>query len=124
MALMGTRVFGSQAQTICEMTGYRNNFRVEARGFQGGIWVLWNSDEMDIAVLNSQDQFVTVKVDPQDQVEWLLTFIYASPHSSTRVSLWPELQRLATEYHRPWLLAGDFNETASLEERNMVARKC
>ena len=118
VALLETRISGFRAQSICTKSGFRNSFRVEARGFQGGIWVLWNADEIDIAVLNSHEQFVTVEIKSQGQVDWLLTFIYASPQPQTREVLWQELQHRASEYQRPWLLAGDFNETASLEERN------
>ena len=128
VALVETRVLGARAQAICEPTGFRNNFCIKARGFQGEIWVLWNSDELDIEVINSREQFVMIKVHQQGQMDWLVTFVYASPHTSTRDSLWPELQQLASEYHRPWLLAGDFNETSSLEEWNHggpeILRKC
>ena len=51
-------------------------------------------------------------------MSWLLTFIYASPHIQTRDTLWQELQSFASECSKPWLLAGNFNETTSIEERN------
>ena len=118
VAMVETRVSGPRAQNICDLVGFRNNFRVEARGFQGGIWVLWNSDELDIEVLTAKEQFVMMKINPQGQLTWVLTIIYASPQITTRDTLWPDLQQFASDYHGPWLLAGDFNETATLEERN------
>jgi len=118
VALFETRISGPRAQQVCERIGFRNFFRVDAQGFQGGIWVLWNSDEFDVDVLNTHEQFVTVEIKPHGHPSWNLTFVYASPHLQTRELLWPQLQHLATDYQKPWLLAGDFNETATLEERN------
>ena len=40
VALVETRISGTQAQAVCDKIGFRNNYRAEARGFQGGIWVL------------------------------------------------------------------------------------
>jgi len=118
IALFETRLSGPRAQQVCERIGFRNSFRVEAQGFQGGIWVLWNSDEFHVAVLDTHDQFVTVEINLHDHPSWNLTFVYASPQLQSRDLLWPQLQHLATQYHKPWLLVGDFNETATLEERN------
>jgi len=128
VALFETRISGTRAQQVCERIGFRNSFRVDAQGFQGGIWVLWNSDEIEIEVLNTHEQFVTVEIKPHGHPSWNLTLVYASPQVQTRELLWPQLQHLATEYRKPWLLAGDFNETATPEERNHcnteVLRRC
>ena len=118
VALVETRISRRRAQAVCDKIGFRNCFRVEAQGFQGGIWVLWNSDEIGVAVRNSHEQFVTVEVQPHDRMSWLLTIVYASPHTQHRDILWQKLQQFASVHDKPWLLAGDFNETISLEERN------
>jgi len=123
VALVETRISGAKAQDVCNRVGFRNWFRVEAQGFQGGIWVFWNSDETDLVVLNSHDQFVTVEVKPQGLASWILTFNYASPQLHNRDILWPQLQQFASTVGKPWLLAGDFNETVSLEERNHGVRR-
>ena len=54
----------------------------------------------------------------QGQVSWVLTVIYTNPHSHIRDWLWQELQGFAIDCMKPWLLAGDYNETISLEECN------
>jgi len=51
-------------------------------------------------------------------LSWILTCVYASPQPQTREILWQKLLSLATEIQKPWLLAGDFNKTVSIEERN------
>lgn len=32
---------------VCKRKGRKNWFRVEADGFSGGIWLLWNKDEVE-----------------------------------------------------------------------------
>jgi len=118
LALVETRISRRKAQAVCDRIGYDGCFRVEAQGFQGGIWVLWNSNEIGVDVVKSHEQFVTVEVKPQNRRSWLLSVVYASPHIQLREILWQELQRFASEHQKPWLLAGDFNETTCLEERN------
>ena len=118
VALVETRVSGAKAQAVCAKIGFRNCFRVEAQGFQGGIWVLWQSDEFDIVVTSSHEQYVTIEIKPHSRPSWVLTIVYAGPHVQNRAVLWPQLQQFASETTKPWLVAGDFNETIDLEERN------
>ena len=118
MALVETRISGPKARSVCDSIGFSRNIRVEAHGFQGGIWVLWHEDEVDIEVICTHEQFVTVGIKSHGQVSWILTVIYASPHTQMRDILWQDLQRFAVDCGKPWLLAGDFNETVSLKERN------
>jgi len=118
IALIETRISGVRAQITCDKISYRNCFRVEAQGLQGGIWVLWNADELEVKVLNSQTQCVTVEITSPGRLSWLLTCVYASPHPQIRETLWQRLESFAATFHKPWLLVGDFNETISLDERN------
>jgi len=108
----------SRAQAACHSTGFRRSFRIEAQGFQGGIWVLWHEEEIDIDIIQSHEQFVTVGVKSHNSISWFLTFIHGSPHTQIRDILWQELHQFATTCRLPWLLAGDFNDTTSLDERN------
>jgi len=65
VALVETRISGVRAQSVNKKIGFRNCFRVEAQGFQGGIWVLWNEEEMEIEILTSHAQFVTMELKQQ-----------------------------------------------------------
>ena len=98
IGLVETRISGRKAQEVCDKIGFTNCFRVVAQGFQGGIWVLWNSHEIVVEVVFSHDQFVTVEITPPNNRRWFLTVVYASPHAHMRETLWQELQRCAAEY--------------------------
>jgi len=48
---------------------------------------------------------------------WIFTAVYAIPHEARRQSLWHQMNDFSANNSQPWLLAGDFNETKSMEER-------
>jgi len=54
--------------------------------------------------------------------------VYASPSLHCRGELWDKLSHFASKTTQPWMLAGDFNETKSLKERDHggsdMAKKC
>ncbi|KAJ8431281.1 hypothetical protein Cgig2_007614 [Carnegiea gigantea] len=49
---------------------------------------------------------------------WFLTIVYGNPHVQVRERLWTELHQFSAQCSIPWLVARDFNETTSMEERN------
>ncbi|KAL8138298.1 hypothetical protein V2J09_004299 [Rumex salicifolius] len=42
LALFETHIFGAQAQAACDGMDLSRSIRVEAMGFGGGVWLLWN----------------------------------------------------------------------------------
>lgn len=47
--------------------------------------------------------------------------IYASPIPNLRDQVWENLESLADNMEKPWLVAGDFNDTVSLDESHSTA---
>ena len=43
--------------------------------------------------------------------------IYASPRSEERCILWNNLSRVAEMHNKPWVIAGDFNEPLTDEDK-------
>ncbi|KAI9106408.1 hypothetical protein K1719_021936 [Acacia pycnantha] len=68
--------------------------REEAEGFSGGIWMLWNLDELCVDVLVKNDQFIHCKLQLEGK-ELLFTAIYASPSEQRRHITWDLLRTLA-----------------------------
>ncbi|KAL2894986.1 putative RNA-directed DNA polymerase from transposon X-element [Bienertia sinuspersici] len=89
LVLVETHISGEQAQRICDRIGYTGQTRAEAQG---------------------RGYFVFLEDGAGDA-------IYASPDTSLRKELWDELERVKDAYSGPWLLAGDFNETLSMNSR-------
>ena len=118
LALAETHIAGSRAQSVYDRIGFRGCFRVEARGFEGGIWVLWKPEEVDSTIIHHHEQYITMEVKKRRCTTWILTVVCASPHTTQWEALWVELHQYASRCTSPRLLAGDFNETISLDDRN------
>ncbi|CAL8136355.1 unnamed protein product [Prunus armeniaca] len=65
--------------------GFTNHYIVNANGFSGGLWLLWNCNN-------------------------LLTVVYAHPCPGIRKFIWTYLDGVSDVAKLPWLVAGDFNE--------------
>ncbi|KAL2926667.1 Aspartate--tRNA(Asp/Asn) ligase [Bienertia sinuspersici] len=78
--------------------------RVEAQGFSGGIWVFLKSE--------------LVYIDPIEQSNQYITLPYTQALIHPNAKNYGELSDFASRHDKPWLLAGDFNETRFSWERN------
>ncbi|KAJ8440940.1 hypothetical protein Cgig2_020482 [Carnegiea gigantea] len=58
----------------------------------GGIWILWDSQDIDIETIQSQEQFITLWVTNGRQMCWLFTIDNASPHQQEREAFWADIQ--------------------------------
>ncbi|XP_010666673.1 uncharacterized protein LOC104883809 [Beta vulgaris subsp. vulgaris] len=129
VVLVETHLSGEQAQKICDKIGFQGQQRVEAQGFSGGIWLLWDTSFVSITSYGSHTQHLTVEIRKLGEDLWLFSAVYASPDSTLRKELWRELEKIKDSYFGPWLLAGDFNETMTMNERNgsessEMSRRC
>ena len=118
LALVETHMGGDHAQKIADILGYRGHSRVDAQGFSGGIWVYWKIEEVKVDSIIQNNQYITMEITRNGEFPWYLSAIYASPDPTKRHDLWRELSEFATRNNKPWLLAGDFNETRFTWERN------
>ena len=111
LVVMETRVRGNKAREITERLPFDGAIRSDAVGFASGIWVLWNSDRVNVAHLASTEQEIhfTVKVRISNVI-WLFSIVYASPRCAERHILWNNLMKVADLHNMPWVIAGDFNE--------------
>jgi hypothetical protein len=48
---------------------------------------------------------------------WFLTVVYASPREHERSATWSKLHAISRTIQEPWLMMGDFNEIASINEK-------
>lgn len=69
-----------------------NKFVVEASGFLGGIWLLWNDDGFAIKILNSYPEVINAKIIPCDSSKpWVLFVVYGLSRLAERQVLWERL---------------------------------
>ncbi|XP_075655267.1 uncharacterized protein LOC142625512 [Castanea sativa] len=93
----------------------QGNHKVDLDGMQieggGGIWLLWDSTQVEIFKLSSMEQKIHALVkDLSSNASWLLSAIYASPRYAERRLLWDNLSKVAELHALPWITAGDFNK--------------
>ncbi|WCJ37367.1 DNAse I-like superfamily protein [Euphorbia peplus] len=116
LVLVETKCSGILADNVIKKIGFDFSHRVEAIGFAGGIWVLWNNP-IKISVLASSWQFVHLQVQLLHSDPFLFTAIYGSPNPTRRKWLWDGLSSLAANIKEPWILARDFNAILTSEDK-------
>ncbi|KAI9100218.1 hypothetical protein K1719_024436 [Acacia pycnantha] len=115
--ILEPRISGALATKTIKSWGFKFSERVEAVGFSGGIWILWNLEDICMDVLVKEEQFIHCRLTLNGK-GMLFTAVYANPNEHRRQRLWNSLHDLAGEIAEPWLLAGDFNEIKSpLEQK-------
>ena len=113
-----TRVGGDRAKDITERLPFDGAIHLNTIGYSGGIWLLWNSDAVEIMQLAKMEQkiYVMVKVCASDS-SWLLSSIYTSPRLEEMKSKWNNLVYVASLHHLPWLMLRDYSEHLSSHDK-------
>ncbi|KAJ4833138.1 hypothetical protein Tsubulata_006247 [Turnera subulata] len=123
LVILEPRISGKRADYVIKKLGFSNSHRVEARGFAGGIWLLWDESRVQVSILFNHPQFIHTRVSDLDH-SFLFTAIYASPQECWRKFLWSNLAALASSISEPWILGGDFNAVLSgLKRKNNFGRQ-
>ena len=113
-----TSVGGARAKEVTDRLPFNGAIHSDTIGDSGDIWVLWNSDVMEVTLLMKTEQeiHVVVKVHSTN-FNWLLYSIYARPRLEERKLLWNNLSVVASLHNLPWLMLGDFNELLSRHDK-------
>lgn len=122
--LLEPRISGDTADVVCKKIGKTRWIRSEARGFSGGVWVMWDEEDIDLKLRYDDAFFLHCLARSRGGLMWEVTAVYASPTPMERKFLWAKLNGIRT--HRPWVLVGDFNCVLRNEERssNSGASSC
>jgi len=106
VALQETRCSGNIARNTIKKLGFKYFLLAEARGFSGGIWLMWNRMDIKVQLIKTNFHFLHVQVTERDLEPWLLTVVYASPREIERSDTWCQICHLATTINDPWLVLG------------------
>ncbi|XP_062013929.1 uncharacterized protein LOC133730329 [Rosa rugosa] len=113
LAICEPRVQFKRVSSALNSLGFPDSRIVEARGFSGGIWLLWDKNRTQVDFVDDNSQSISVKISIPGKQPWLFTTVYASPTHVIRASLWNYLENLANAVNLPCMLMGDFNELVS-----------
>lgn len=82
---METKLGGDKAREITNCLPFDGAIHTNTIGYIGGLWLLWNSDKVDIQSLANTEQEIHVKVKVRSSnLNWILFAIYASLKSEER----------------------------------------
>ena len=118
MVVMETKIGGARAKEITDRLPFDGAIHTNTIGYAGGLWLLWNSDKVDIIELANTEQEIHVEVKVRSSnLSWIFSAIYASPRSEERCVLWDNLIKVADLHNKPWIMAGDFSEPLTDEDK-------
>lgn len=117
VVLLEPRVSGVKGRRIIKSLGFGFSVVEEARGFAGGIWVLWKEEGLDLRVVEKEEQYIHCCLNSVREDEWFFTAVYACPQEEGREELWLNMNRLSEQMEGKWFIAGDFNEIADPSEQ-------
>ena len=60
LVVLEPRISGVKACKVIDKMSFSNNFVVEASGFSGGIWLLWNDSRVKLKVVASSRYSITM----------------------------------------------------------------
>lgn len=111
LALLETKVNSKFVlPRIYKYSSFNKSVCVEAKGFVGGIWLLWDENSISLEVASIHDQVITAIIQNQNKAACVIYVVYASPNVMVRSFLWEFLRSLGHVFTAPWLLIGDWNQ--------------
>jgi len=87
-----------------------HNFAI---GDAGRIWVAWNPRVWNCIVISMSYQQIIMSITNNGGLHGFLTIVYGESVLARRDPLWRDLHQISGQVHSsPWLVSGDFNNTA------------
>ncbi|KAJ1431368.1 Endonuclease/exonuclease/phosphatase superfamily [Sesbania bispinosa] len=94
LCIFEPRMGGVIATCIIRRFRFSSHHIVHAHGFSGGIWMFWKDDTCNVEIIKDHPQFIHAR------------------------DLWPQLQHLAANISKAWVIIGDFNSYLFPEEKS------
>ncbi|KAF7839238.1 ribonuclease H [Senna tora] len=91
------------------------SYCVDPDGSKGGLGVWWNKN-MTVIVIHESKNWIHLKIKNITNQHFFFTGVCGAPVRSEREILWKYLSDLNIQTE-PWLLAGDFNQVTSMNEK-------
>ena len=80
MVVMETKVGGVRAKEIIDRLPFDGAICTETIGYAGGLWLLWNSDRVEVEALANTEQEIHAEIKVRSSnLSWIISAIYASP---------------------------------------------
>ncbi|KAH7568757.1 hypothetical protein JRO89_XS06G0045300 [Xanthoceras sorbifolium] len=83
LAVLEPRISGPRALSVANKVGFSSKFIVDADGFSGGLWLLWNSASVSLEVVTSSRHTITFVTAEANKCS-VATVVYANPSCGFR----------------------------------------
>lgn len=83
---------------------------------------MWRTSDLNVRIIDTDRQFIHMNCELNGKPPFLMTAIYAIPHSHLRSTLWDKLEIFSYTITIPWVVYGDFNDILAVDERRGGAR--
>ena len=118
MFLIETMVSEQTTRKFIANLGFEHFDFVNPQNHSGGIWVLWNNDNIHANVLLKETRAIHMLVmDLEVQKLSIISGVYAPAQLGQKASFWQHLADLNAVIDSPWCLIGDFNELEDASEK-------
>lgn len=84
IAILELKISGEAVDEVCKSMGKSAWIQVKAKGFSGGILVLWNGEEIRLKVQHAHQQFIHTSISSYADHTWLLAISYANPNACVK----------------------------------------
>lgn len=118
MIVTETKICGLRAKDITDRLPFDWAVHANNIGFTSGLWLLWDSAQMEVNVLSFTEQEIhaTVK-DLSLNASWTLSAVYSNPRYAEKRLLWDSLTTIAGLHSLPWVIVSAFNEILLGEDK-------
>ncbi|KAK4588331.1 hypothetical protein RGQ29_019352 [Quercus rubra] len=79
-----TRVEGNRDKEIMDWLPFDEAIHADTAGYSGRIWLLWNSDTVEVSKLVATEQEIHAQVKVSNSNSYLISTIYACPRYAER----------------------------------------
>ena len=112
------RIGGMRAKDITNRLPFDGAIHTDTIGYARGLWLLWNSEMVEVTQLAKIEQEIHVIVNVlSSNLSWILSCIYASPYFAERRLLWDNLAKVSGLHNLALTMLGDFNEILSSADK-------
>ena len=118
LILLETMVNCQNTDRIISKLGYSHFSSVPTDNHVGGLWILWNTANVDVTILFKELRFIHCLVyDKISAKQCLITAVYAPAQENQKNAFWNKLSQLHESIDQPWCILGDFNEMLHASEK-------
>ncbi|KAL7196428.1 hypothetical protein ACSBR1_036443 [Camellia fascicularis] len=117
LILMETKVPYSSMGNFFNNLGFTAATIVDPIGRARGIWLLWDTTQVNIRASHATSQVIQAAIHKEDYEEWILSAVNASPNFSQWRNYGITLKKLLIPWLNLGFFARDFNDFTNQNER-------